>query len=109
MVSETDEPEATSGHYQEVLSWENLALVDELFAADHIRHDPGFSGDQTRSKSIHQPVQRRHHLFARVSTYQGDPALIDEGMRYTIEHVLPKAQRRRPELNPAALKAAFGR
>lgn len=32
-------------------------------------------------------------MFARVSTYQGDPTLIDEGMRYTIEHVLPKAQR----------------
>ena len=29
-------------------------------------------------------------MFARVSTYQGDPGQIDQGLAYDIENILPK-------------------
>jgi heme-degrading monooxygenase HmoA len=31
-------------------------------------------------------------MFARVSTYQGDPAQIDEGLNYARESILPRVQ-----------------
>ena len=31
-------------------------------------------------------------MFARVSTYQGDPGQIDEGLNYARENILPRVQ-----------------
>ena len=31
-------------------------------------------------------------MFARVSTYQGDPDKLDEGTRYAVDQVLPRAR-----------------
>src|SRR5215207_11521348 len=32
------------------------------------------------------------HVFARVSTYQGDPAQIDQGLNYARENILPRVK-----------------
>jgi heme-degrading monooxygenase HmoA len=34
--------------------------------------------------------ERRHVVYARVSTYQGPPDLIDQGVRFAQENILPK-------------------
>ena len=37
-------------------------------------------------------IERRSDVFARVSTYRGDPEQIDEGLNYARENILPRVQ-----------------